>query len=100
MALTAENKRALPALYANDGKGMDAIAHVKFFNPCGRQTWYITEYDGEDLMFGYVTGADYDEFGYVSLAELMAVRLQFGLYIERDIHFTPKTVAAAVAARA
>jgi hypothetical protein len=89
--LTAANRKALPALYTNENLTDmgDAIAHVKFFNPTGSQSWFITEFDGTDRMFGYVTGMDYDEFGYVSLAELSAVRGRFGLPIERDVWFTP-----------
>jgi hypothetical protein len=51
--LTAEDVRALPPLYAQDGTGEDATAYVKFFGS-GRWTWYATEasavidtFDGE-----------------------------------------------------
>lgn len=84
----------LPKLYAQETVA-DPIVHLKFFNPCGAQTWYILEgerdedEDGDFRMFGYVTGMGADELGYVSLNELMDARLPYGLYIERDIHFTP-----------
>jgi len=42
--LTKEIKKNLPALYSQEEKGMEAVAHVKFFNPCGAATWYATEY--------------------------------------------------------
>lgn len=87
--LTAANRKALPALYSQDGKGLDAIAVVKFFNPTGAQTWYATEFDGEDTFFGFVTGFDYGELGYFSLSELAAIRGRFGLGIERDMYWTP-----------
>lgn len=95
MTLTKANRAALPPLYSQDGKGMDAIAHVKLFGS-GRWTWYVTEFDGEDTMFGYVLsglGQDCDELGYFSLAELESLSFPpFGLPIERDLHFTPCTL--------
>lgn len=63
---------------------------VKFFNPCGRGTWYITEGkeepDGDWLFFGLCHIYE-SEFGYVTLSQLKDVQLPFGLTIERDIHF-------------
>lgn len=99
--LTKAIEKALPALCGQDGKGDEAIVHLKLFNPMGAATWFITEYDPEDrIFFGYADlhghgpegGA---ELGYVSLAELEGLKLPFGLGIERDIHFTPKTLAEA-----
>jgi hypothetical protein len=87
--LTKENRQQLPPLYAQDGKGMDAIAYVKFFNPCGSGTWYITEFDPETNMAFGLACLQERELGYIDLNELMAVKLRFGLYIERDIHFKP-----------
>lgn len=69
-------------------------AVVKFFDPTGRGTWYGCEFDGSDLFFGYCRsplGSDCDEWGYFSLAELASVRGRFGLGIERDLHWDPKT---------
>jgi len=70
----------------------DPIARVKLFDPTGSWTWYLSEYDpdpdGGGLAFGLVIGHEV-ELGYVSLDELAAVRVRFGLPIERDIHFTP-----------
>ena len=43
--LTKELEKKLPSLYAQDGKGDEAIAYAKFFDPCGSWTWYVTEYD-------------------------------------------------------
>ena len=89
----------VPPLMSQDGKGMDATVHVKLFNPCGSQTWWITELDpktGE--AFGYVTGMIEDEWGSVSLHEIAAVRGPLGIGIERDLHFKPKTLREALAA--
>jgi hypothetical protein len=91
--------RTVPPLMSQDGKGMDATVHLKFFNPCGSATWWITELDpktGE--AFGYVTGMSEDEWGSVDLNELAAVRGPLGLGIERDLHFSPKPLREALAA--
>lgn len=72
-------------------RAKDPIIIAKFFNPCGRGKWYATEYNpDEKCFFGYVTGLDYDEWGYFSLEEMEAVKLPFGLGIERDLHFGEK----------
>ena len=55
---------------SQDGKGHDAMVIAKFFNPYGRGPWdtlYITEFDGEDTLFGYCisnVGDAFDEWGY------------------------------------
>ena len=36
-------RRKLPPLYAQDGKGGKAIAHIKYFTPSSSWTWYLTE---------------------------------------------------------
>lgn len=99
MLLTKENRKALPALYSQDGLGLDSVAHVKIFDPCGRFTFFVTEFDGEDILFGYTVsplGADCDEFGYGSLSELQAVKGRFGIGLERDRYFTPCTIREAL----
>ena len=70
--LTKAIRDKLPPLYGQE-KVKDPIVHVKFFNPMGSGTWYVTEFDGEDTMFGYVTGLGGDELGYISLSELEPV---------------------------
>jgi hypothetical protein len=87
--LTKQDLKALPPLYAQDGKGEDAIAYVKFFNPCGAGTWYISELDPAKLLAFGKTVLHESELGYIDLNELKAVKLRFGMYIERDIHFKP-----------
>ncbi len=60
----------------------------KFFTPDASWTWYVTEFDGQDIFFGLVDGLAV-EIGYFSLSELEAVRGPLGLPIERDEYFTP-----------
>jgi hypothetical protein len=52
----------------------------------------VTEFDGEDLLFGLVQGLE-EELGYFSLSELESVRV-LGLPVERDLYFTPKPLSA------
>ena len=64
------------------------IIVAKFFNPCGSQTWYATEYNlNTNICYGYVTGMFEDEWGTFSIDELKELKLPFGMSIERDIHF-------------
>ena len=87
--LTAAIRRQLPPLCGQDGKGMKAIAYVKFFTPDSSWTWYATEFDGTDVFFGLVNGHE-KELGYFSLSELESVRGPYGLKIERDKYFDAK----------
>ena len=65
---------------------------VKFFNPCGAATWLFSELgeDGDTLFGLGDLGFGTPELGYSSLAEIAAIRVRFGLRIERDLHFRPK----------
>jgi len=97
--LTAEIRKALPKLYANENVA-DPIVIVKFFNPGGAGTWLATEFDGDDTFFGWVTlgmGPGCDELGYFSLSELESFTGRFGLGIERDLHFGNPTLSEAIA---
>ena len=91
MLLTKALRRKLPGLYAQEGLGGDAIAHVKFFTPDSNWTWYAIEFDGEDTFFGLVDGY-YKEFGYFRFSELKTVRGKLGLPVERDLHWKPTTL--------
>ena len=99
--LTKEIRNRLPALYAQDGKGMDAIAYLRLFHAYGNGTWIATEFDGEDTFFGWAEiHPGCGELGYFSLKELESLEARIngkripGLQaIERDIHFTPKPLS-------
>lgn len=82
----------------------DPVPVVKFFNPVGAATWLATELDaGGDTLFGLADlGFGCCELGSFSLSELAAIRLPFGLAIERDLCFAsdfPLSVWAATARR-
>lgn len=86
MILLTQSQRA--RLLAN-GRMPDAnhIPVVKFFNPFGQGTWLATELDEDgDILFG-LADLGYPELGSWSLSEMAAIRLPFGMGIERDLHF-------------
>ena len=84
--LDQRSRELLPPLYSQEGKGLDAIAQVKFFTPDSLWTWYATEFDGEDLFYGLVKGV-VAEFGYFSLEELQTVTGLLDLHVERYLFF-------------
>jgi len=73
-----------------DMGGHDPAPVLKLFNPCGAATWLATELAGDgDTLFGLADlGFGCPELGYFSLAEIAAIRLPFGLRIERDLSFS------------
>ncbi len=89
--LDEKSREALPALYANEEKGLEAPALVKFFTPDSNWTWYASEFDGKDTFFGLVSGFEV-EFGYFTLSELEAARGPLGLPIERDRDFESRSL--------
>ena len=88
--LDEQSRQKLPELYSQEESGLDAEAVVKFFTPDSNWTWYVSEFDGEDIFFGLVDGLEL-EFGYFSLSELEELRGPLGLPIERDLYFKPKS---------
>ena len=66
-------------------KAFDVV--VKFFNPTGIGTWYLTELSPDGIAFG-LCHLDETELGYVSLEDLASLRLQGGLGIEKDRYFS------------
>lgn len=91
-----ETKLANYPLYSQEGKGQDADVICKFFNPCGRGTWYVLEgnklENGDYEFFGIVDLYE-REYGYFTLSQLESVRLPYGISIERDRFFTNMKVA-------
>lgn len=70
-------------------RGRDHVPVVKLFNPVGAATWLATELDEDgDSLFGLADlGMGCPELGWFSRREIEALRLPFGLRIERDLHF-------------
>ncbi len=85
------SREKLPPLYSGEELGLDALAHVKFFTPDSSWTLYASEFDGEDIFFGLVSGFEL-ELGYFSLKELKEAKGSLGLPIERDLYYEPKSL--------
>ena len=100
----------LPPLYANDKVGtslLDTVLHLHLFvSSCD---WWIAEYDGDDLFWGFVNLGDDEcaEWGYISFSELKSIASsgltaqvinattgelmgRLPLFVERDANWQPK----------
>lgn len=90
--LTASIRKQLIANFRENQRGESEIDHVpvvKLFTPDAQATWLLSEYDPAlDLCFGLCDlGLGCPELGYVSLAELTALRGPLGLPIKPDRSF-------------
>jgi hypothetical protein len=54
--------------------------------------WYIAEYDGDDLFWGYANlGDDQNaEWGYISFQELKEIKVRGVIEIDNDLYWKPK----------
>ena len=72
---------------------------VKLFTPWAGATWYVTEAekleDGDLQLFGFADLGDAQcaELGYTLLSDIAALRGPGGLSVERDLYFSPTTLA-------
>lgn len=81
----------IPALYSQDGKGSDAICHLKIQIAYTGYIWLLTEYSKEeDLFFGFTCLNDIQnaELGYVSKKELEDLGRKYPLTIEKFENMT------------
>ena len=62
--------KSLPPIGTDDPAGLDAIAPIRLYDPESGWQWFPSEFDGDDLLFGMVLGAE-TEFGSFSLEELI-----------------------------
>ena len=92
--LTEELKKQLPPLYSQENE-LDPMVVCKFFTPDSSFTWFILEFDGDDLLFCKVYShlCPDGELGYSLLSEIESVRGALGLGIERDLYFKPKRLS-------
>jgi hypothetical protein len=71
--------KKIPRLYETETIPLkDKLIYLHFF--IAGCDWYIAEYDGEDLFWGYaILNDDHDnaEWGYISFSELKAVKLKW-----------------------
>ena len=78
-----------PELYANESKKeSEVMVTAKFFFPYGTGTWYMTEYDPKTRTAFGLCDIGFPELGYFTITELEENN------IERDIHFTPTSLAS------
>jgi hypothetical protein len=95
--LPEDIKKELPALRSQQDSS-DPMVYTKFFCPWGAATWWILEYDGDDILFGfaYLLNEECAELGYISKEDLESIRGFGGLRIERDHNFKPKRLSSAL----
>ena len=82
-------KKLLIEEYERPDAERQHIAIVKYFNPQGRGTWWVSELDQEEGIFFGLCETLEKELGTVSLKELREYRGRFRLGIERDYYFEP-----------
>lgn len=91
----AETARmAKNALYSTEKTPLaEKIVTGHFF--LGSCDWYVTEFDGEDLFFGYANLGDPQnaEWGYFSLSELKSVKAQGVFEVDFDKHWNVRPVS-------
>lgn len=99
LALRAADRARLEAL-ARGAREPDPLPLVKLFNPLGAATWLATELAADgDTLFGLADlGFGSPELGSFSLSEIAALRLPYGLAIERDLAFATRFTLATWAA--
>ena len=84
---TKERLARIPELYETEHISIkDKLIHLHFF--IGGCDWYIAEYDGEDLFFGFVIlNGDFEnaEWGYISFGELKSIKIHDAFEIECEL---------------
>ncbi len=76
----------------------DPIVVAKYFNPTGGQTWLVIAYEPDErLLFVYASlfNDHNNELGYVGLDDLEKFKGQWGLGIERDLHWSECSLSEA-----
>ena len=80
-----ERLEKIPRLYETENiPCKDKIIHLHFF--IGGCDWYVAEYDGEELFFGYAILWDhrYAEWGYFSFEELKEIKIDCWLEVDSE----------------
>ena len=92
---TVEQLSKIPKLYQTENvPPKDKPIHLHLF--IGGCDWFISEYDGEDLFFGYAilnNATEMGEWGYISLAELKSIKIPPGFEIDCEIYDPPRKVS-------
>ena len=86
--------KAIEAAFKKQGdtsqkSSKDIKVICKFFNPVGAGTWWLYERLDDDVFmcFALLDDPTFAELGSISLSEMEALKLPFGLGIERDTSF-------------
>ncbi len=91
---TDELLAVIPRLYQTEQtKIEDTAIYLHFF--LGRCDWYIAEFDGNDLFFGFANLGDPHnaEWGYISFQELKEINVH-GFEVDTDVSWQPKPFSA------
>lgn len=79
-----EQLSKIPRLYETENVPLkDKLIHLHFF--IGGCDWYVAEYDGEDLFWGYaILNSDFEmaEWGYISFQELKDLKVPPGFEVD------------------
>jgi hypothetical protein len=88
---TKKQLKKVPKFYETEEIPLkDKLIYLHFF--IGGCDWYIAEYDGHDLFFGFaiLNNDDWNsEWGYISFRELKEIKVKW-LEIENDPNWKPK----------
>lgn len=71
----------------------EIVCPVKLFNPTGAGSWWIAAFDPDSRTAWGVAEIVEREVGSFDMDELLAYRGLMGLPLERDIYYTPVTIA-------
>jgi len=84
---TKERLEKIPKLYETEDIALaDKLIYLHFF--IGGCDWFISEYDGDDLFFGYaILNNDHlnAEWGYISFEELKSIKISGWLEIDCEL---------------
>ena len=80
----------MPGIYETEGTPLaDKIIRLHFF--LGGSDWYIVEYDGDEMFWGFVIlNGDYEmaEWGYISYTELREIKAG-AIEVDCDLYWSP-----------
>jgi hypothetical protein len=84
---TKERLDKIPRLYATEHTPLqEKQIYLHFF--IGGCDWYIAEYDGEDLFWGFAilnNDLEMAEWGYISFLELKSIKVQGWLEVDCEL---------------
>ena len=84
---TEERLAKMPKLYETEHVPLKhKVIYLHFF--IGGCDWYIAEFDGDDIFFGFaILNNDYEmsEWGYVSFSELKDIKIQGWLEVDCEL---------------